>query len=70
MLIVTSWASFSGIVTSFEGKHGSIRYYLKAELDKPWTLNHKIKKLFTVITPIDINEREYLVSLPPLLTLD
>lgn len=51
----------TGIVTSFEGKHGSIRYYLKAELDKPWTLNHKIKKLFTVITPIDINEREYLI---------
>lgn len=52
----------SGIVTSFEGKHGSIRYYLKAELDKPWTLNHKIKKLFTIITPIDINEREYMVN--------
>ena len=50
------------MVTSFEGKHGSIRYYLKAELDKPWAFNHKLKKLFTVINPIDINEREYLVN--------
>lgn len=49
------------MVTSFEGKHGSIRYYLKAELDKPWAFNHKLKKLFTVINPIDINGREYLV---------
>ena len=47
------------MVTSFEGKCGSIRYFLKAELDKPWTLNHKLKKLFTVINPIDINQREF-----------
>jgi hypothetical protein len=49
------------MVTSFEGSKGSIRYFLKAELDKPWTLNHKLKKLFTVINPVDINQREYLV---------
>lgn len=51
------------MVTSFEGKHGSIRYFLKAELDKPWTLNHKLKKMFTLITPVDINQREYLVPI-------
>ena len=49
--------------TSFEGKHGSIRYYLKAELDKPWAFNNKLKKLFTVIEPRDINDREYLIPI-------
>ncbi|GBM66511.1 Arrestin domain-containing protein 3 [Araneus ventricosus] len=50
-----------GISTSFEGKYGSIRYWLKAEMEKPWTFNHKAKKAFTVICPIDINRSEYLV---------
>ena len=53
---------YSGIATSFEGKHGSIRYWLKAEMDKPWSFNHKTKKAFTVISPIDINKAEYQVS--------
>ncbi|KAK6178697.1 hypothetical protein SNE40_011221 [Patella caerulea] len=48
-----------GISTSFEGKHGSVRYWLKAEMDKPWSFNHKTKKAFTVISPIDINRSEY-----------
>ncbi|XP_046582154.1 arrestin domain-containing protein 3-like isoform X2 [Haliotis rubra] len=48
-----------GISTSFEGKHGSVRYWLKAEMDKPWSFNHKTKKAFTVISPIDINRPEY-----------
>ncbi|KAK0055336.1 arrestin domain-containing protein 3 [Biomphalaria pfeifferi] len=51
-----------GISTSFEGKHGSIRYWLKAEMDKPWSFNHKTKKAFTVISPIDINRPEYQVQ--------
>ncbi|XP_054153468.1 arrestin domain-containing protein 3-like [Oppia nitens] len=50
-----------GISTSFEGKYGNIRYWLKAEVEKPWGFNHKTKKAFTVITPIDINRREYLI---------
>nr|XP_022333953.1 arrestin domain-containing protein 3-like [Crassostrea virginica] len=50
----------SGISTSFEGKHGSIRYWVKAEIDKPWSFNHKTKKAFTVISPIDINRPEYM----------
>ncbi|GAB6028564.1 Arrestin domain-containing protein 3 [Chamberlinius hualienensis] len=51
----------SGLSTSFEGKHGSIRYWLKAEMDKLWSFNHTAKKAFTVICPIDINRSEYLV---------
>lgn len=54
---------FRGIATSFEGKHGSIRYWLKAEMDKPWSFNHKTKKAFTVISPIDINKPEYQVRI-------
>ncbi|UYV72612.1 ARRDC3 [Cordylochernes scorpioides] len=51
----------SGLSTSFEGKYGSIRYWLKAEMEKPWTFNHKTKRAFTVISPININRMEYLV---------
>jgi hypothetical protein len=54
---------FRGIATSFEGKHGNIRYWLKAEMDKPWGFNNKTKKAFTVISPIDINKPEYQVGM-------
>jgi len=56
------YVSDRGISTSFEGKHGSVRYWLKAEMDKPWSFNLKTKKAFTVISPIDINKAEYQVS--------
>uniref|UniRef100_A0A672MSF7 Arrestin domain containing 2 n=1 Tax=Sinocyclocheilus grahami TaxID=75366 RepID=A0A672MSF7_SINGR len=44
MSVNVSVLSVRTLVTSFEGKHGSIRYWVK-----------KIKKEFTVIEPIDIN---------------
>ncbi|XP_036409587.1 arrestin domain-containing protein 2-like isoform X4 [Megalops cyprinoides] len=43
------------LVTSFEGKHGSVRYWVKVKLHRPWATVRKIKKEFTVIQPIDIN---------------
>ncbi|XP_039984458.1 arrestin domain-containing protein 2 [Xiphias gladius] len=43
------------LVTSFEGKHGSIRYWVKVKLHRPWATVKKLKKEFTVIEPIDIN---------------
>ncbi|XP_053153809.1 arrestin domain-containing protein 2 isoform X2 [Hemicordylus capensis] len=43
------------LATSFEGKHGSVRYWLKAKLHRPWASVKKAKKEFTVIEPIDIN---------------
>ncbi|KAG2466794.1 arrestin domain-containing protein 3 [Polypterus senegalus] len=44
------------LATSFEGKHGSVRYWVKAELYRPWLpLPMKIKKEFTVFEHIDIN---------------
>lgn len=50
------------LVTSFEGKHGSIRYWVKVKLHRPWSTVRKIKKEFTVIEPIDINTPSLLVS--------
>lgn len=50
------------LVTSFEGKHGSIRYWVKVKLHRPWAPVRKIKKEFTVIEPIDINTPALLVS--------
>lgn len=49
------------LVTSFEGKHGSIRYWVKVKLHRPWSTVKKIKKEFTVIEPIDINTPALLV---------
>jgi hypothetical protein len=51
----------SELDTSFEGKHGYIRYYLKVELDQPWSFTYNLKKMFTVIKPININELQFLV---------
>lgn len=50
------------LVTSFEGKHGSIRYWVKVKLHRPRATVKKIKKEFTVIEPIDINTPALLVS--------
>ncbi|XP_068608933.1 arrestin domain-containing protein 3-like [Brachionichthys hirsutus] len=43
------------LATSFEGKHGSVRYWVKAELHRPWLLPVKAKKEFIVFEHIDIN---------------
>ncbi|XP_060933881.1 arrestin domain-containing protein 2 isoform X1 [Limanda limanda] len=48
------------LVTSFEGKHGSIRYWVKVKLHRPWAAVKKLKKEFTVIEPIDINTPAFL----------
>ncbi|XP_043926022.1 arrestin domain-containing protein 3-like isoform X2 [Protopterus annectens] len=44
------------LATSFEGKHGSVRYWVKSVLHRPWLLpTMKSKKEFTVFEHIDIN---------------
>lgn len=50
------------LVTSFEGKHGSVRYCIKATLHRPWAPARRAKKVFTVIEPVDINTPALLVS--------
>lgn len=49
------------LATSFEGRHGSVRYWVKAELHRPWLLPVKLKKEFTVFEHIDINTPSLLV---------
>ncbi|XP_071952910.1 arrestin domain-containing protein 3-like [Antedon mediterranea] len=46
---------YGRVATSFEGKYGRIRYWLKAEVDKQWGFNSRTKLAFTVIDHIDIN---------------
>ncbi|XP_012789986.1 arrestin domain-containing protein 2 [Sorex araneus] len=43
------------LVTSFEGKHGSVRYTIKAVLHRPWVPARRAQKVFTVIEPLNIN---------------
>ncbi|CAB3411224.1 unnamed protein product [Caenorhabditis bovis] len=40
---------------SFEGEYGYIRYYLRAEIDRPWRLDKAKKQCFTVSPQIDLN---------------
>ncbi|XP_023275190.1 arrestin domain-containing protein 3-like [Seriola lalandi dorsalis] len=50
------------LATSFEGKHGSVRYWVKAELHRPWLRPVKAKKEFIVFEHIDINTPLLLAS--------
>ncbi|XP_056288957.1 arrestin domain-containing protein 3-like isoform X3 [Pseudoliparis swirei] len=43
------------LATSFEGRHGSVRYWLQAELRRPWLPPLRVKKEFIVFEHIDIN---------------
>lgn len=56
------------LATSFEGKHGSVRYWVKAELHRPWLLPMKTKKEFTVFEHIDINTPLLLVNISSFFT--
>ncbi|KAH0508403.1 Arrestin domain-containing protein 2 [Microtus ochrogaster] len=49
------------LVTSFEGKHGSVRYSIKATLHRPWVPKRRARKVFTVIETVDINTPALLV---------
>lgn len=51
----------SALVTSFEGKHGHVRYCVKATLHRPWFPVRRARKAFTVIEPLDINTPALLV---------
>lgn len=46
--------------TTFEGKHGHVKYWLKAILDRPWKDEIKIVEPFTVTERIDVNQAEFL----------
>ena len=51
-------AGSADLPTSFEGSFGSVRYFVKADLDQSWAFTHRTKRAFTVISPIDINTQD------------
>ncbi|KAL8185272.1 UNVERIFIED_CONTAM: hypothetical protein K2H54_044332 [Gekko kuhli] len=50
------------LATSFEGKHGSTCYWVKAKLHWPWAAVQRAKQEFTVLEPLDINMPALLMS--------
>ncbi|RUS79983.1 hypothetical protein EGW08_012248 [Elysia chlorotica] len=49
--------------SSFEGQYGFIRYWVKVTIERPWKGDKSVKKLFSVICPVDLN-REPTASEP------
>jgi len=46
--------------TTFEGKHGHVKYWLKAILDRPWKEDRTVIEAFTVVERVDVNQPEFL----------
>ncbi|XP_043269936.1 arrestin domain-containing protein 3-like [Venturia canescens] len=44
------------IPSSFECSDGSVRYSIKAIMDRPWKFDHQVTLAFTVEAPYDLNE--------------
>uniref|UniRef100_A0A1I7TR75 Arrestin_N domain-containing protein n=2 Tax=Caenorhabditis tropicalis TaxID=1561998 RepID=A0A1I7TR75_9PELO len=40
---------------SFEGTHGTVRYSVHVDLNRPWALDMEAKKVFSVIPVVDLN---------------
>jgi len=41
--------------SSFEGEHGSVRYYVQAVIVRSWLWNHRTRQIFTVNSILDLN---------------
>ena len=41
--------------TSFEGRHGRVRYWIRATIDRPVRFNLESEKIFTVISHLNLN---------------
>lgn len=55
----------ASLPSSFEGKHGHIRYTLIATMHRPCRFNSEAQSAFSVIAPLDLNCRRYaMVSHP------
>lgn len=50
--------------TSFEAKHGSIRYLINVVIDRPWKFDLTYKVAFTVIKQLDLNYENPALRIP------
>ncbi|XP_059176261.1 arrestin domain-containing protein 3-like isoform X2 [Physella acuta] len=41
--------------SSFEGKYGFVRYWVKVTVERHWKEDVSVKKLFSVVCPVDLN---------------
>jgi hypothetical protein len=37
------------------GSYGSVQYFCKVKIDRPWRFDHKVKEMFTVLPVYDLN---------------
>ena len=49
--------------SSFESKHGYVRYWLKARIHRPWRFDEVTKELVKILSLIDVNCPRVLVSI-------
>lgn len=50
----------ANLPSTFEGKHGYVKYWLKAILDRPWKDDMTVVEPFTVTERVDVNLPEFL----------
>lgn len=50
--------------TSFEAKHGSIRYLINVVIDRPWKFDLTYKVAFTVLKQLDLNYENPALKVP------
>lgn len=50
--------------TSFEAKHGSIRYLINVVVDRPWKFDLTYKVAFTVLKQLDLNYENPALKIP------
>lgn len=51
----------NNLPTTFEGKHGCVKYWLKAIIDRPWKEDKTVMEAFNVVERVDVNQPEFLV---------